>query len=71
MKKLFTILALLLLAGSVFAFDVQKNDEYYRNQIGSYRIPYSNLGLMQAVQKKKTDVVELLLNNGLDFILVV
>lgn len=66
MKKLFITLALLLLAGSVFAFDVEKNDEYYRNQIGSYRIPYSNLGLMKAVQDKKTAAVELFMEAGFD-----
>ena len=66
MKKLFITLTLLLLASSVFAFDVQKNDEYYRNQIGSYRIQYSNLGLMQAVQQKKTDVLKLFMEAGFD-----
>jgi len=56
-KYLPLLLALLLLGSSAFAYDVPKNEAYYKSQIQNQRLLYNETGLVQAIQKGKDDVV--------------
>ena len=51
MKKLILILFALMLTSFALAYDVPKNEEYYKTQIQNQRFLYSMTGLCNAIQK--------------------
>lgn len=66
MKKIVLMLVVLLFTGSAFAYDVPKNEEYYKTQIQNQRLLYNEMGLVNAIQQKKPDVVQLYMEAGFD-----
>ena len=66
MKKVVLFLIFLFFTNSVFAFEVVKNEEYYKTQIQNQRFLYSPIGLAGAIQKNKSEVVEMFMKAGFD-----
>ena len=64
MKKLILLLIFVLSVNTVFAFDVQKNEEYYKSQIQNQRILYNTTGLVGAIQKDNPQVVDYFMKAG-------
>ena len=64
MKRKLLILFILLLTNLAFAYDVPKNEAYYKAQIQNQRFLYSKSGMFNAIQKGNTEVLELFLNAG-------
>lgn len=64
MKKLILILFALMLTSFALAYDVPKNEEYYKTQIQNQRFLYSMTGLCNAIQKGNSEVVELFMQAG-------
>lgn len=64
MKKILLIAFALLLTNTVFAYEVPKNEEYYKSQIQNQRFLYNESGMFNAVTKKNSDVVEMFLKAG-------
>ena len=48
LKKIFLLSAILLIANNVFAYEVPKNEEYYKAQIQNQRLLYNATGLINA-----------------------
>lgn len=66
MKKfLLFLLVIFAFTNTVFATEV-KDEMYYKRQIQNQRYPYSNAGLVTAIQRGKADIVELYMLAGFD-----
>lgn len=66
MKKfLLFLLVIFSFTNAVFATEV-KDEMYYKRQIQNQRYPYSNAGLVTAIQRGKADIVELYIFAGFD-----
>lgn len=66
MKKLLLfLLVIFVFTNAGFATEI-KNEMYYKRQIQNQRYPYSNAGIVTAIQRGKTDVVELFMLAGFD-----
>lgn len=63
-KKLALLAAVMLLAGTVFAYDVPKNEEYYKSQIQNQRFLYNTSGIVNAINKGNTEVVDYFMKAG-------
>ena len=61
MKKFGVFGSVLFLINNAFAYDVPKNEQYYKSQIQNQRFLYSTVGIMNAIQKGN---LEALLNAG-------
>ena len=66
MKKVILLLSILLISGTAFAFDVPKNEEYYKSQIQNQRFLYNATGLAGAIQKDNPEVVDMFMKAGFD-----
>ena len=66
LKKIFLLSAILLVANNVFAYEVPKNEEYYKAQIQNQRLLYNATGLINAIQKGNAEAVDLFMKAGFD-----
>ena len=66
MKKFILLLSIILLANNAFAYDVPKNEEYYKSQIQNQRFLYNATGLIGALQKNNSEVVDYFMKAGFD-----
>jgi len=66
MKKIILLLVILLFTNSAFAYDVPKNEEYYKSQIQNQRFLYSNRGFAGAIKMGNVPVVESFIKAGFD-----
>lgn len=64
-KTLLFLLMIFTLTNVVFATEV-KDEMYYKRQIQNQRYPYSNAGIVTAIQRGKADIVELYMLAGFD-----
>lgn len=64
-KTLLFLLMIFTLTNVVFATEV-KDEMYYKRQIQNQRYPYSNAGIITAIQRGKADIVELYMLAGFD-----
>lgn len=64
MKKIISLVLIMLLTSFALAYDVPENEEYYKTQIQNQRFLYSKSGMFNAIQKGNTEVLELFLNAG-------
>ena len=64
MKKLILIVLSLFLTNISFAYEVQKNENYYKSQIQNQRFLYNESGMVNAITKKNSNVLEMFLKAG-------
>lgn len=66
MKKFALFCSVLFLINNAFAYDVPKNEQYYKSQIQNQRFLYSTVGIMNAIQKGNAEAVEMFMKAGFD-----
>ena len=66
MRKFILLLITLLMVNTVYAFEVKKNEDYYKNQIQQERFLYNVTGLADAIQKNNPEVVDMFMKAGFD-----
>jgi hypothetical protein len=64
MKKFLFLTIALLITNNVFAYEVTKNEEYYKSQIQNQRLLYNVIGLVNAIQKGNNEALELFMKAG-------
>lgn len=65
MKKIILALILVLtLFNFAFAYEIPKNEEYYKSQIQNLRLTYNIAGLFNAIAHHDAEVVELFMKAG-------
>ena len=64
MKKVIIFLSVIIFASAAFASDVQKNEEYFKEQIKNQKYRYSATGLIAAIQDNNSEAVGYFMKAG-------